>query len=48
MTKTGYSLTQPASSSPWAAPLADEPVQATIAVPSSKSLTNRELVLLTV
>ena len=45
MTKTGYSLTQPASSSPWAAPLADEPVQATIAVPSSKSLTNRKLVL---
>ena len=45
MTTTGYSLTQPASSSPWAAPLADEPVQATIAVPSSKSLTNRKLVL---
>ncbi|WP_314856081.1 3-phosphoshikimate 1-carboxyvinyltransferase [uncultured Microbacterium sp.] len=45
MTTTGYSLTQPASSSPWAAPLADAPVQATVAVPSSKSLTNRKLVL---
>ncbi len=45
MTTTGYSFTQPASSSPWAAPLADAPVQATVAVPSSKSLTNRKLVL---
>ncbi|MBG0719369.1 3-phosphoshikimate 1-carboxyvinyltransferase [Microbacterium sp. 2C] len=45
MTTTGYSLTQPASSAPWAAPLADAPVQATVAVPSSKSLTNRKLVL---
>ena len=45
MTTTGYSLTPPASSSPWAAPLADAPVQATVEVPSSKSLTNRKLVL---
>lgn len=45
MTTTGYSLRQPASSSPWAAPRVDGPVQATITVPGSKSLTNRKLVL---
>ncbi len=45
MTTTGYSLPQPASSSPWAAPFVDAPVQATVAMPGSKSLTNRKLVL---
>lgn len=45
MTTTGYSLPHPASSSPWAAPLVDAPVQATVAMPGSKSLTNRKLVL---
>lgn len=33
------------SYSPWLAPLADGPIQAVIALPGSKSLTNRELVL---
>jgi len=45
MTMTGYSLPEPVSASPWPAPLADRPLQATIAVPGSKSLTNRKLVL---
>ncbi len=45
MTTTGYSPSHPASPSTWAAPHVDEPVQATVAVPASKSLTNRKLVL---
>lgn len=45
MTTTGYSLPQPAASSPWVSPHADGPVQATVEVPGSKSLTNRKLVL---
>lgn len=45
MTTTGYSLTSPAHGSPWPAPLAEQPVQATVSVPGSKSLTNRKLVL---
>lgn len=44
MTATGYSLSTPASSS-WVAPHGDRPVQAAVAVPGSKSLTNRKLVL---
>lgn len=45
MTTTGYSLPQPAPSSTWAAPWVDTPVQATVTVPGSKSLTNRKLIL---
>ena len=45
MTTSGYSVPQPASSSPWVAPRVDAPVQATVVVPGSKSLTNRKLVL---
>lgn len=45
MTTTGYSQRQPASASMWTAPHIDEPVQGTVAVPGSKSLTNRKLVL---
>ncbi|MFT4214786.1 MAG: 3-phosphoshikimate 1-carboxyvinyltransferase [Microbacterium sp.] len=41
MTTTGYSPPTPA----WPAPHTDDPVQATITVPGSKSLTNRKLVL---
>ncbi len=44
MTTTGYSLSPQAASS-WAAPHVDRPVHATVAVPGSKSLTNRKLVL---
>lgn len=45
MTTTGYSHSHRHTTSPWIAPHADRPVQATIAVPGSKSLTNRKLVL---
>lgn len=45
MTTTGYSPSSPSPSSAWAAPVADGPVHATVAVPASKSLTNRKLVL---
>ncbi|MFT3798495.1 3-phosphoshikimate 1-carboxyvinyltransferase [Microbacterium sp.] len=46
MTTTGYSLTDPATGpTPWPAPHATSAVQATVAVPGSKSLTNRKLVL---
>lgn len=49
MTVTGYSPSPSASSgpssSPWAAPLGDSPVLATVEMPGSKSLTNRKLVL---
>lgn len=42
MRDDGYS---PAPTSAWIAPSADGPLRATLAVPGSKSLTNRELVL---
>ena len=46
MTGSGYS---PSSASdgrgPWRAPVADRPLHATVTVPGSKSLTNRELIL---
>ena len=45
MTATGYSLPHPASDSGWPARPATGPVQATVSVPGSKSLTNRKLVL---
>lgn len=45
MTTTGYSHSPQPSSSPWVAPRVEDPVQATVAVPGSKSLTNRKLVL---
>ncbi|RIJ52906.1 3-phosphoshikimate 1-carboxyvinyltransferase [Clavibacter lycopersici] len=35
----------PTDDGPWAAPVADGPLDATVALPGSKSLTNRELVL---
>jgi 3-phosphoshikimate 1-carboxyvinyltransferase len=41
MTSASYSP----SSSPWPAPLARGPINATVSLPGSKSLTNRELVL---
>ena len=41
MTSASYSP----SSAPWPAPLARGPIQATVSLPGSKSLTNRELVL---
>ena len=41
MTSASYSP----SGSPWPAPLARGPIQATVSLPGSKSLTNRELVL---
>lgn len=49
MTATGYSHSPSApsgaGSSPWAAPLGESPLLATVEVPGSKSLTNRKLVL---
>lgn len=49
MTASGYSHSPSASSeagsSPWAAPVGESPLLATIEVPGSKSLTNRKLVL---
>ena len=41
MTSASYSL----SGTPWPAPTAEVPIHATVALPGSKSLTNRELVL---
>jgi 3-phosphoshikimate 1-carboxyvinyltransferase len=41
MTSASYSP----SSAPWPAPLARDPIHATVSLPGSKSLTNRELVL---
>lgn len=46
MTGSGYSLSPaPDERGPWRAPVADAPLHATVTVPGSKSLTNRELVL---
>ena len=49
MTATGYSHSPSApsgaGSSPWAAPLGESPLLATVEVPGSKSLTTRKLVL---
>ena len=42
MTNSSYSH---ATAQPWPAPLAQAPISATVALPGSKSLTNRELVL---
>ena len=38
-------MTDKSYSRPWAAPLANSPISATVSIPGSKSLTNRELVL---
>ncbi|MCP2637462.1 3-phosphoshikimate 1-carboxyvinyltransferase [Microbacterium sp. HD4P20] len=46
MTADGYSHTPaPTGREAWHAPVADGPIHATVTVPGSKSLTNRELVL---
>lgn len=46
MRADGYSPTSaPIGREPWRAPVADGPIHATVTVPGSKSLTNRELVL---
>ncbi len=46
MTTDGYSPTStPAATGAWQAPVADGPLDSTLSVPGSKSLTNRELVL---
>lgn len=46
MISDGYSPgTAPAPRGEWSAPVADGPLHATVAVPGSKSLTNRELIL---
>lgn len=46
MTADGYSPQHPPTArGPWSAPVADRPLRATVTVPGSKSLTNRELVL---
>ncbi|WP_426324310.1 3-phosphoshikimate 1-carboxyvinyltransferase [Microbacterium sp. E-13] len=46
MTADGYSPTSaPIERGPWHAPVADGPLLATVTVPGSKSLTNRELIL---
>jgi 3-phosphoshikimate 1-carboxyvinyltransferase len=46
MTADGYSPTSaPIERGPWSAPIAEGPIHATVTVPGSKSLTNRELVL---
>lgn len=46
MTVHGYSpSTAPDARGPWRAPVADGPLHASVTVPGSKSLTNRELVL---
>src|SRR6478735_9931041 len=46
MTADGYSPTSaPTERGHWHAPLAEGPLHATVTVPGSKSLTNRELVL---
>lgn len=45
MSAPGYSPQTPASDAPWSAPVATSAVHAEVAVPGSKSLTNRMLVL---
>lgn len=46
MTGSGYSPSSaPDGRGPWRAPVADRPLHATVTVPGSKSLTNRELIL---
>ena len=45
MTRLGYSLSAATPRGAWNAPVADGAVDATVTVPGSKSLTNRELVL---
>ncbi len=46
MTADGYSPElAPAARGPWRAPVAPAPLRATVTVPGSKSLTNRELIL---
>src|SRR5688500_16089460 len=46
MTVHGYSpSTAPGERGPWRAPVADGPLHASVTVPGSKSLTNRELIL---
>lgn len=46
MTGSGYSpSTAPDRRGPWRAPVAEGPLRATVTVPGSKSLTNRELIL---
>ncbi len=45
MTAPGYSPQSSVAGAAWAAPAAGAPVHATVSVPGSKSLTNRELVL---
>lgn len=45
MTAPGYSPQTPVTGAAWPAPTAGSSVQATLTVPGSKSLTNRELVL---
>lgn len=45
MSHAAYSPRPADHGAPWRAPLADGPVRAEVAVPGSKSLTNRELVL---
>jgi 3-phosphoshikimate 1-carboxyvinyltransferase len=46
MTADAYSPSGvPGTRGPWTAPVADGPVHATVTVPGSKSLTNRELIL---
>lgn len=45
MTPLGYSPSAATPRGAWDAPVADRPVDATVTVPGSKSLTNRELVL---
>ncbi len=45
MSNLGYSPDHEATVTAWSAPVAEGPVQATVTVPGSKSLTNRELVL---
>ncbi len=46
MTADGYSPElAPAARGPWRAPIAPAPLHATVTVPGSKSLTNRELIL---
>ncbi|MDY0909057.1 3-phosphoshikimate 1-carboxyvinyltransferase [Microbacterium sp. CFBP9034] len=46
MTGSGYSpSTAPGGRAPWRAPVAAGPLHATVTVPGSKSLTNRELIL---
>ena len=45
MTASIQPSSQPSAQQPWAAPPADRPVRATVAVPGSKSITNRALLL---